>query len=203
MTIDLQILLDYADGGLPAGERERVERHLATAPDARATVALYRSVRDATAADDGIDAPPEAVRWAMSIFRTKQREDRAPSVLGRLGAVIATLIDDSALIPVPLRSASGTARQLLFQSEDVEIDLEVACAPEGEDRWRIIGQVSGAGAASARIVAVPDGATQPIAEARADDAGMFRLEVPAAPLDLCVELPGRIISLPGIAPHHE
>ena len=199
MTTDLANLLAYAAGDLPPKDRQSVEQRILGDPEAAEIVRLYQSLQRTVSEDDTFAPPASAVAWASRIYRTRPRPDRGPSVLGHLGAIIATLLDDSHLAPVALRTSSGSARQMVFNAGDIEAEIEVAPAPGDENAWRVIGQLSGVDS-RAIIVAVIDGATRQAAETTTDEWGMFRLDVPASPLDLCVKLStGHIIALPGIA----
>ena len=128
----------------------------------------------------GDTPPPWVVERAVRIGRPDGAGRRARPTLWR--RVVAALVFDSRLQPRPAgaRAVGTDQRRLLYQADNVEIDLEVA-ASSTEGRLRMVGQITTE--ASTRIGAWvvaegPAGRTQ----ADPDELGQFVLEglVPGA-----------------------
>lgn len=98
-------------------------------------------------ADTSIDAPSDAVKYAKNLFRTRAAEPK----LSVIQSVLAVLKVDLA----PNRPAfgersvgSGAARQMLFESGDVSVDLRLE---KNGNRFTVKGQILGEGFVSAEI----------------------------------------------------
>jgi anti-sigma factor RsiW len=172
-------LLAYAAGELPDDDAARVEAHLRTHPDAARTVATYRLAADRVAADDGVEPPAAAIERARAVFRVED----APGWLERLENAVARLVFDSRVQTAAVRVAPGAGSfELGFETDDAEIDLRAertsgAADTDGDERWRLSGQVSASAPLDAVEVAVlRAGTDDPILTARADDRSFFRLD---------------------------
>lgn len=85
------------------------------------------------------NAPAELVKSAKSIFRQRAAAPQRPSALSR---IVAALTFDS-LTAAPaygLRSQAGGARQLVYSTETLDIDVRIS---EENEVWQIAGQVPG------------------------------------------------------------
>jgi hypothetical protein len=97
--------------------------------------------------DDSADAPAEAVKWTKNIFRTRVVEQPKSLVKKVLAVLQIDLAPNKAAFGE--RSASaGSARQLLFDAGEHQIDLRITGVNKG---FRLNGQVLGAGFAGAEV----------------------------------------------------
>jgi len=193
--IEVEALLDYAEGRVDARAAARVAAHLAACARCAADVAFWRRAL-ATLTADRAPAPPEAlVAGAIRLF------DRAalPSPLQRLIAVLAF---DSRLQPAlaGARDAGEVSFKLFYEAGGTGIDL---LCEGGAERWQITGQVLAPGERQDgwRISALgPAGE----ARAQADPNGEFVLRsLPVGVYELTVrdlkcEIVVRGLDLPGL-----
>jgi len=97
--------------------------------------------------DDSVDAPPDAIRWAGNLFRTRAVEPRKSLVKKLLGVLRMEVAPNKAAFGE--RSTSATqARQMLYQAGDNAVDLRIEPLQKG---FRIRGQVLGEGFAGAPV----------------------------------------------------
>ncbi|HIQ04472.1 MAG TPA: hypothetical protein EYH31_02115 [Anaerolineae bacterium] len=138
-----EALGDYAMNHLPPGKRLEVALHLRHCPYCRRELALF--------------APDEETEgW-----------------LGRLAAVIqrvrwGTLAP--ARLPAPVR---GPVRRYAATAEDIQVRVEVQPARSGYQRWRLLGQIEPALAASTAELWQED---QVVATAPVDEMGYFSFD---------------------------
>jgi hypothetical protein len=174
-----RVLIDLAEERLDPSEIEAVELWLGA---------------------DGLTPPPPWVlRRAERIAR--QRPRPRPSLAAPRTAVarriIAALTFDSALQPrfAGLRASGTHVRRLLFQAENVEVDLEMTPEPAGE-RIRVAGQVTAGGAdPSGGYLRLSNSGNE--WRAPLDESGEFYLDslTPGA-YRLEVVLPDRVVEVP-------
>lgn len=141
--IPFEQLADFADGRLGAGDRARVEAHLAGCARCAAEAGALGKLIGLMRATAVADAPAHLVARAVRLFAPRA-VGPAPGLRQR---ILATLRFDSGpssqLSPAfGVRSAATAPRQLLFSAGEHEVDLRLA--PAG-DRWTIAGQVLGPG----------------------------------------------------------
>ncbi len=123
-----RLLLDLGRGDLEPEEVEAIEQWLRA---------------------DGLDeVPPWIQRRAERIVRQRQPARRRPAFTfpERARRLVAALAFDSQVQPqfVGLRAVQTRVRRLLFQAENIEVDLEMSPTPSNE-QVRLAGQVTAGG----------------------------------------------------------
>lgn len=209
--ITTEQLLAYAAGEPAGAARTEIEMHLREHPDAAALVARYRLVQQRMAKDDSVEPPADVVNRAKAIFREarepRREAERGPNWLDRLDALIANLLFDSRLQPAGVRSSAllNERVQLAYHAggePGVDVDLQAERMDDDDDgpgRWRVMGQLMAeTNLVNTPIAFVTPGTTDVVAEARADDSGMFELELPHGTFDLCLGLPAGTVIVPNV-----
>jgi anti-sigma factor RsiW len=190
-------LLAYAAGELTGAAASEVETLMASDAEAARLVRSYRAVARAARADAATVPAQDLAQRARAIFRAPVRAPRE-SWLDRAGAAIARLVFDSRLQPMMVRDADDRV-QMAFESDDLEIDLQMRRRSGTGNGWRLDAQVTGvsefAGAAAA---AVSENAPAPSAVVDMDDRGRFRMELEPGRYDVVVRGPRGALILPGI-----
>ena len=133
-----QTLIDYVDGRLGDDRAVLVGEHMsAGCLKCDEVRRWYVSVRDIAATDDLIDPPAWVLKRALRLFDA----ERAPTALGKLKQLIATLVFDSLTQPAPegVRLTQSPVRQLLYRADAYSIDLQIA--PREESVAAMYGQV--------------------------------------------------------------
>ncbi|MDQ3612929.1 MAG: hypothetical protein M3412_01265 [Chloroflexota bacterium] len=138
--------------GVPDAE---LEGHIVDCAVCQRQLATLGHVARYARTTGGVDvAPPSALMTRLSGLMGQIRPDlvasQAPSAATQLGQairrVMATLVVDTGLSaqPAGLRSAvdhgHGT-RQLVFESDVADLDLEVSRQDDSDDGWTVIGQL--------------------------------------------------------------
>src|SRR6185369_115537 len=129
-------LADLADERAAASSETLA--HLADCSTCSHRLQTLRQTTGLMKADVIESAPAEVVNYAKGIFRQRVA-GRKPSALSR---ILAALTFDS-LTAAPaygLRSEAGSGRQLVYSTENVDIDVRVSAE---NDNWQIEGQVPG------------------------------------------------------------
>lgn len=182
-----EALIAFAAGDLAPAEAEPVARAVAADPALARRVALWRAAARGTAEDDSIAPPADVVARAKAVFRA------APAAAGswwqELEAIVARVLFDSRLQPLALRAAETDRRiQLSFATPEAEVDLLLDA--EGDDRWRLTGQVVADApvAAPITVALLRSGATTPAFTIEADEAGGFTGSLPAGSWSLHLRL---------------
>lgn len=189
-------LADMAEGRLdPAQERE-TRAHLDACPRCAASASTLERVVTLMRADATEDAPRDLIFNAVRLFDARRANDALP---GRLRRLVASLTFDS-LAPAQafgVRSAAETAsaRQMLFNAGEVEVDLRLN---EGGAGWTIAGQVLGACEEETRAALHAEGGRE-VASAELNDLCEFVLPpVPAGDYTLRLTVGGAEIEIPGL-----
>ena len=113
-------------------------QHLADCLSCSSELQTIRQTTSLMRADAIESAPAELVKYAKNIFRQRVA-GREPSTLSR---ILAALTFDS-LTAAPaygLRSEAGSGRQLVYSTENVDVDVRVSAE---NDEWQIEGQLPG------------------------------------------------------------
>ena len=133
-------LADLVEGRLSADEARDDRAHLNTCARCTEQASQLGRITQLMRADASEDAPRDAIFNAVRMFRARPAREAAPGLLRRL--VAALTFDSNALVPAfGVRSGqSATARQLLFNAGDFDVDLRLAASGEG---WTVSGQVLG------------------------------------------------------------
>ncbi len=132
-------LVDLAEGRLTADERTAVESHTNSCERCAVQLASLKKSISLMRADDSMDAPRDALAYAINLFGAR-RTASAPSLVER---ILAALTFDSALTaPAFGVRSSNTAdsRQLMYAAGATDIDLRIVRSEVG---WTISGQVLG------------------------------------------------------------
>ena len=87
--------------------------------------------------DESEDAPKEAILWSKNLFRTRAVEKSG--VVSSLARLVKE-ISGNQLATGERSSASGTDRQMLFETDELSIDIRVAGSGES---FTVKGQVLG------------------------------------------------------------
>jgi hypothetical protein len=144
-------------------------------------------------ADDAVDAPADAVKWVVDLARTRQREPSA-SPIRRLLAVLKADLGMGERV-FGERSASGAAaRQLLFEADDIAIDIRISPADDG---FTIRGQLICEDVGDASVfLNTADGQTS---RSCVDEFGEFRFDgLSAGEYELNIQNVGEEIVIPQI-----
>jgi hypothetical protein len=182
--------VDFARGVVgDESEQGAMQTHLASGCSRCARLAgTLRRVSAIAHAEAHTEPPVGAIRYAKALFSLHQSEK---SGLGRL---IAKLVHDSSLAPLPagLRSDAPSTRHLLYEAGPYYLDVQVEHDP-GSERLNFVGQLSD------RTVPPTSTANLPIwlmhrkqlvASAFSNRFGEFQLAcAPAHTLELRVPLP--------------
>ncbi len=203
--VNYEQLIAYAAGELSPEQAAQVQAYLRANPRAGDPIALYKQAQAAVQTDQSAAPPAELVAKAKAIFATSPSE-LAATWLDHLQQLIADLVFDSRAQPA-LAGYRGPATtfQLSFECDAANIDLEaepivgVGATPSEPAQWRIMGQVDWQGASSpAQIAMVDPGTENRVAEAIADEHGMFNLEAPAGRYDVLVQVDDKVVVLRNI-----
>ena len=203
--VNYEQLIAYAAGELSPEQAGQVQAYLAANPKAADPIALYKQAQAALQADQSAAPPAELVAKAKAIFASSPSEPAA-SWLDHLQQLIADLVFDSRAQPA-LAGYRGPATtfQLSFECEVASVDLEAeplvdgSAVPPDESQWRIMGQVDLRQPDSLiELALVEQGAGAKIADAVADEHGMFTLEVKAGRYDLLLRVGDKVVVLRNI-----
>lgn len=122
--------------------------HLAACAECAAQLSRLQQVIGLMRTDTAEDAPHNAFARAVNLFHERaglkpQRQSAERAGESLLRRIVAALSFDSnsAAHAFGVRSGQATARQLLYEAGEHEIDLRVA--PAGGDLWAVSGQVLG------------------------------------------------------------
>ena len=135
-------LIDLTRGVLDASERRAAEEHLAGCARCREDQAWARSLERALREGPLAEPPARLVEKAYALFPRPLRQE-SPGLAARLRALVATLVRDSAIEPLPagVRAGTGVPRQLLFEAGSVDIDLKLLPGESGRT-MSLYGQVA-------------------------------------------------------------
>jgi hypothetical protein len=127
-------LVDLVDGRLSAEAQERARAHLASCEDCMADVVWLEHLIGLMRSDTSVDAPADLLARVVGLFH--QRRNRLPRRL------VATMRFDSARQPqgVGVRSGFTGVRQLVFNADDIDLDLRLSPVTSG---WAVSGQLLG------------------------------------------------------------
>ncbi len=195
--LNYETLLNYLENKLPAKERGQAEAHLAgPCQQCGQRLALLQAVLRSTQGDKTV-APPETIlKRAIDIGRSQREESqRKPWV-----RVIAALSFDSRLqlSSAATRGAAHT-RQMLFTTEQVDIDLQIKPGRENSD---LLGQMlstrrSGAGVPA--FVSLQNNTGTLLRATETDSLGQFAFrQIPSGSYDLVFDLEQEEIAITGL-----
>ena len=188
--------IDFADAadlarGVLAPERKAVLDAHASACERCAALLRWCTEVYAAAGREADYAPPaSAVRLARALF-----DRRAESPLAAVPTLVARLLGDTALVPVPagVRSGRSIARHALFEAGGYSVDLRLE-EDDARPQFVVVGQVldpGGAAAPGEGAEAVLVRAGRVVATGAVNEFGEFRLDcAPARGLTLQVPIDG-------------
>ena len=194
-------LIAYAAGELDSEAADAVKRHLASSVDASAIVRRFQMVAETLRRDDSQAPPADVLAQANALFADR-RIATAPGWRETAARVIAELVYDSrpqvALAGV---RGSATAYQLSFQSERVDVDLEVEPHEDGgSGLCRISGQITTSRKSDViRSVAfAAPGTTEIASTIKPDQHGVFGATIASGKYDLLITLSDTQVVLPNV-----
>src|SRR5919106_3927756 len=190
--LNYETLQNYLEDRLSAEERSEVDTHLAEhCEQCHRHLALLQAVLESVAGDRTVAPPANVLKKAVGIAG---REPPRPKPWMR---VVAALSFDSRLqlSPAAMRG-TGRARQMLFTTEQVDIDLQVK--PAGVDH-DLLGQVLGAGHSGEAVpafVSLQSSGGQPLKATETDSLGQFAFrQIPSGVYDLIFDLETQEVAL--------
>jgi hypothetical protein len=193
--LNYETLLNYLDGGLSAEERSQVEAHVAEGcPQCEKRLGLLRAVRQAANGDRTTAPPVDVLKKAIQISRQESRR------LSPWMRVVAALSFDSRLQLSPAATrGTGRGRQMLFTTEQVDIDLQVK--PVGADH-DLLGQVlrgEQSGEALSAFVSLQSSEGGPLRATETDSFGQFAFrQIPSGVYDLVFDLETQEVAVTGL-----
>ncbi len=136
-------LIDYVDGRLGDDGAALVVSHLgAGCLKCDGVRQWYVRVRDIAAGDELSDPPAWVLQRALRLFNAEHAPTTlAPTTLGKLKQLVASLVFDSLSQPVTegVRLTQSPVRQLLYRADAYSIDLQIA--PREDSVAELHGQV--------------------------------------------------------------
>jgi hypothetical protein len=200
--LNYETLLNYLESQTSAEEHQEVEAHLGE-PCQKCVrhLELLKQVLQTASHDRTVAPPADILRKAVELSLSH----RDPSHGGFLANVIATLSFDSFLQLSPSATrGSSRARQMLFTTEQVDIDLKIK---RGKEEHELLGQVLGTQHAEETIpafVSLQSNNGQPLKATETDSQGQFIFrEIPSGTYDLVFDLDDRQVTVQGLELRNE
>jgi hypothetical protein len=130
-----ETLLNYLENRLPDDERGQVDTHLGSCPQCRQRLTRLQAFLQSVAEDQTVAPPQDILRRAVDLARGRREFPlRKPWM-----RVIAALSFDSRLqFSAAGTRGAGRGRQMLFTTEQVDIDLQIKPGQTDSD---LIGQM--------------------------------------------------------------
>lgn len=138
--IPFEVLVDLVEERAPAERLAAAHAHIDTCPRCEQDLAWVSRITTMMRTDTMEDAPSHVIARAVRALRLVPATQPAPGALRRL---IARLQFDSGAGLTPafgMRSGQPDGRQMLFTTEEVEVDLRITPA---QNLWAISGQMLG------------------------------------------------------------
>jgi len=135
--ITYETLLNYLENRLPAKERGKVDEHLAqSCQQCNKHLDLLRTVLQTVSEDRSVPPPADVLKRAVDKVKNRKKTLKPGQLWNR---VVAALSFDSRLqLSTAATRGSGRARQMLFTTDQVDIDLQVK---SGRKDHELLGQV--------------------------------------------------------------
>lgn len=130
--------VDFVNRKVTEGKRTAMAQHLETGcRQCKQTAELWMRVQSAAKAESGYQPSAEDVRRAKAMFTAAGLHRPA-----RASRRLVELLFDSFLQPAAAgeRSASSSARQMLYRADSYQIDLHIESVPE-KNRLAVTGQL--------------------------------------------------------------
>ncbi|MFN0136668.1 MAG: anti-sigma factor family protein [Phycisphaerae bacterium] len=195
-------LLAFAAGELTGSDASAIEAYLAVTPAVAREVARMRTVIGTMRSDESVAPPREWITAAQSIFKPK------PSVieswLSQAATAIAALMFDSRQTPALAGfRGSATAIQLSYECDGMTVDLQLEPADQDDagivTSWNVIGQIAFDEMRDGGDVAVVIAQSrQPVAQARTDEHGVFRMTLASGTFDLILHVDSKVVAIPNV-----
>jgi len=201
----LEQWVDFARNVIGLQKRAEMESHLSACKQCSKTLSMWQRVYAVGRSESAYAPPDGVVRIVKASFATQR-----PHRVGRVAQVIASLLFDSASVPLPVGVRSGpgveTERHLLYGANDYRIDIRIAPLPNS-NKVTVVGQVLNSAAPGDMIGAVPVKLQQGrkvLAESTTSPFGEFSLESSLGEnAQLSVKLPSHELYLPLAGPRTE
>jgi hypothetical protein len=131
-------VVDLAEGRLSVAAQAQAQAHTAACSRCAAQLTWLARVIELMRTDEGDDPPSQVVDRTIGLFRVR----RAPDPLGVRQRLLAALRFDSwrTLQPLGVRGGARSERQLLFNAEGFDFDVQITRSGEA---WTVAGQVLG------------------------------------------------------------
>ncbi|HVF57884.1 MAG TPA: hypothetical protein VM934_17160 [Pyrinomonadaceae bacterium] len=141
-------LADLVEGRLTSGDAAEAQAHISGCRRCSQQATELGRVTQLMRTDTSKDAPRDVLLNAVEMFRARPVAEEKPGFLRRLVATLS--FDSSSLTPAfGVRSGQAApARQLLFSTGKMDVDLRLAPGGEG---WTVSGQVLGPCPAGGRV----------------------------------------------------
>lgn len=187
--LSYETLVDLVDGRIAPDQRAHYQSHLSHCQQCATELNRVQRLLTRMNRDTSRDAPPFAIARALQLFKPLAV---APP---ERHSWLALLRFDSGLSPMPavgLRSEQATARQLLYNVNEYDLDLRIE--PSGAT-WSITGQLLGPTARGAvALVSAEQRWQEPL-----NDLGEFSFSTLAVgEYQLIVTLPEADIAIPSL-----
>jgi hypothetical protein len=195
--IKYQTLLDYLEDQLPPAERSKVNEHLAeTCQQCDRRIAFLRTVLQTVANDHTVAPPADVLKRAVDNVRNRKEEPRS----GLWNRVVASLsFDNHMQLSSAATRGSARARQMLFTTDQVDIDLQIK---PGNRDYELLGQMLDArhsGGFVAAFVSLQSNEGQVQKATETDALGQFAFHgVSAGTYDLVFDLDDNQIAVTGL-----
>ncbi|MBI5863957.1 MAG: hypothetical protein HZB38_05535 [Planctomycetes bacterium] len=177
-----------------------IQQYLTVNPAVAAGVARLRTAINAMRTDRSVSAPAELIEAARTIFRPRIAA-AGESWWARASRVIAELVFDSRNQPAlaGYRASASAGFQLAYETEGGDVELQFEPGTGDANRWRVIGQVNREESSESVDIAVLSATDASLVrELRADDSGVFTLDLDAGDYDFCVNVADRVTVLSGV-----
>ncbi len=189
-------LLSYLEDQLPAEERSQVEAHLAgPCRQCDRRLSRLRAVLHSAAAGQTVAPPEDTLKRAVEIPKNRQPAQPGPWV-----RVVAALSFDSRLQLSSAATRGATrARQLLFTTEQVDIDLQIK---PGRGESDLLGQLLSVRRLEELFpvfVSLQSSAGELLRATETDPLGQFAFrQIPAGIYDLVFDLENQEVAVTGL-----
>jgi hypothetical protein len=190
------ILLNYLEDRLSAEERRQVDAHLARPCwQCARHLTLLRAVLHTTTGDRTSAPPEEVLKRAVDIPKTHQTRQPKPWV-----RVVAALRFDSHLqLSAAATRGATRARQLLFTTEQLDIDLQIRPGRGDSD---LLGQMLGIRRVEEMVpvfVSLQSSAGELLRATETDPLGQFAFrQIPFGTYDLVFDLENQEVAVTGL-----
>ncbi len=137
-----------------------------------------QNIIDLMRRDDSVDAPPDSIKWASNLFRTRAKQPKQ-SIVKKLAAVLQMDLAPNRAAFGERSATASQVRQMLFRADENAIDLRIEPVKKG---FGVHGQILGEGFAAVTVELSDDTntfrtRTSETSEFRFDDVRAGRYEL--------------------------